>query len=104
MIEEFPYSRITIQPVLSHPIHGDSRYQSEGEQQGSLHALILVRPHSGPQLRTRRTLFDSWVWLGATEGLVAAGGMRLKPLAGQTLGFGYLCASHLLFEDVFSSL
>ncbi len=26
-------------------------------------------PHSGPQLRTRRTLFDSWVWLGATEGL-----------------------------------
>ena len=25
-------------------------------------------PHSGPQLRTRRTLLDSWVWLGATEG------------------------------------
>jgi hypothetical protein len=21
-----------------------------------------------PQLRTRRTLLDSWVWLGATEG------------------------------------
>ena len=40
-----------------------------------------------------------WVWLGATEGgLVAAGGMRLKPLAGQTLGFGYLFASHLLLE------
>ena len=37
---------------------------------------------------------DSWVWLGATEGgLVAAGGMRLYPLAGQPLGFGYLCGS-----------
>jgi hypothetical protein len=35
-------------------------------------------PHSGPQLRTSRTV-DSWAWLGATEGrLVAAGGMRLK--------------------------
>ena len=33
------------------------------------------------------------VWLGATEGLVAAGGMRLWPLGGQTLGFGYLFAS-----------
>ena len=27
--------------------------------------------------------------------------MRLKPLAGQPLGFGYLFASHLLFDDVF---
>ena len=34
-------------------------------------------------------------------GLVAAGGMRLKPLAGQPLGFGYLFASHPLFDDVF---
>ena len=25
-------------------------------------------PHSGPQPRTHRTLPDSWVWLGATEG------------------------------------
>ncbi len=48
------------------------------------------------------------MWLGATEGgtggtegLVAAGGMRLYPLAGQPLGFGYLFASHLLLEDVF---
>ena len=24
--------------------------------------------HSGPQLRTRRTLLDSWAWLGTTEG------------------------------------
>jgi len=37
---------------------------------------------------------DSWVWLGATEGLGAAGWMRLYPLAGQPLGFGYLFASH----------
>ena len=32
------------------------------------HAIILPPPHSGPQLRTRRTVLDSWVWLGATEG------------------------------------
>ena len=44
---------------------------------------------------------DSWVWLGATEGLVADGGMRRDPLAGEPLGFGYLFASHLLFDDVF---
>ena len=50
-------------------------------------------------------MLDSWVWLGATEGgLVAAGRMRLKPLAGHPLGFAYLFASHPLFEDVFSSL
>jgi len=24
-------------------------------------------PHSDPQLRTRKTVLDSWVWLGATE-------------------------------------
>ena len=66
------------------------------------HALILPLPHSYPQLRTSRTLLDSWVWLGATEGgLVAAGGMRLKPLGGQPLGFGYLFASHPLFDDAF---
>ena len=29
-------------------------------------------PHSGPQLRTSKTLLYSWVWLGATEGLGAA--------------------------------
>ncbi len=37
-------------------------------------------------------------------GLVAAGGMRLFPLAGQPLGFGYLFASHLLFDEVFKFL
>ena len=38
---------------------------------------VTLRPdREGPQLRTRRAV-DSWVWLGATEGLVAAGGMRL---------------------------
>ena len=26
-------------------------------------------PHSGPQLRTSKTVLDSWVWLDATEGL-----------------------------------
>ena len=25
-------------------------------------------PHSDPQLKTRRTVLDSWVWLDATEG------------------------------------
>jgi len=34
---------------------------------------------------------------GYWGGLVA-GGMRLKPLAGQTLGFGYLFASHPPFD------
>jgi hypothetical protein len=37
---------------------------------------------------------DSWVWLGATEGGLVAGGMRLKPLAGHPLAFGYLFAGH----------
>ena len=36
---------------------------------------------------------------GATEGLVAAGGMRLYPLAGKTLSFGYLFASHPLYQS-----
>jgi len=42
-------------------------------------------------------VLDSWVWLGTTEGrrgLVAAGRMRLYPLAGQTLALGYSFASH----------
>ena len=30
-------------------------------------------PHSDPQLRTRKTVLDSWTWLGATEGLGARG-------------------------------
>jgi hypothetical protein len=38
------------------------------------------------------------------RGLVAAGGMRLYPLAGHPLGFGYLLASHPLFEDLFATL
>jgi len=38
------------------------------------------------------------VWLGATEGGLVVAGMRLYPLARQPLGFGYLCASHPLFE------
>ena len=29
--------------------------------------LHSAPPHSGPQLRTSRTV-DGWVWLGATEG------------------------------------
>ena len=35
------------------------------------------------------------MWLRATEGLggLVAGGMRLKPLGGQPLGFGDLCAA-----------
>ena len=41
---------------------------------------------------------------GGTRGLVAAGGMRLYPLAGQSLGFGYLFASHPLFEEIFVTL
>jgi hypothetical protein len=32
-------------------------------------------------------------WVPRRGGLVAAGGMRLWPLGGQTLGFGYLFAS-----------
>jgi hypothetical protein len=40
-------------------------------------------------------VLDSYGWLDATEGgLVAAGGMRLYPLAGHPLGFDYLFASH----------
>jgi hypothetical protein len=31
-------------------------------------ALMMPLPHSYPQLRMRRTLLGSWVWLGATEG------------------------------------
>jgi hypothetical protein len=27
-----------------------------------------ARPHSDPQLKTSRTVLDSWVWLDATEG------------------------------------
>ena len=38
---------------------------------------------------------------GGARGLVAAGGMRLKPLAGHPLSFGYLFASHPLFDEVF---
>ena len=45
-----------------------------------------------PQLRTRKTLLGVAGCHGG--GLVAAGGMRLYPLAGQPLGFGYLFASH----------
>ena len=29
-------------------------------------------PHSDTQLRTSKTLLDSWVWLGATEGGLVA--------------------------------
>jgi len=35
---------------------------------------------------------------------LVAGGMRLKPLAGKPLSFGYLFASHLLFDNVFALL
>ena len=38
---------------------------------------------------------------GGGPGLVAAGGMRLYPLAGHPLGFAYLFASHPPFKDVF---
>jgi hypothetical protein len=35
---------------------------------GSFHAFT----HSEPELRTRKTVLDSWVWLDATEGLGAS--------------------------------
>ena len=56
----------------------------------------------GTALQWRRcvrsgTSTGPWMPRRGTRGLVA-GGMRLKPLAGQPLGFGYLFASHPLLE------
>ena len=51
-------------------------------------APVSPRPHSDPQLRTRRTV-DSWVWLGATEGgascrLLGRGARGRRSRSGQT--------------------
>ena len=52
-------------------------------QSGWAYDAEAALPHSDPQLRTSETLLYSWVWLHATGGLVAAGGMRLYPLAAE---------------------
>ena len=44
-----------------------------------------------PQLRTRRTLLDSWVWLGATEGGLGASCRQLGRGDGSVQMEMYMC-------------
>ena len=56
--------------AASEACEGDAYRDSSNRLLGGWRAYDAeaAPPHSDPQPRTRKTVLDSWVWLGATEG------------------------------------